>query len=133
MLNDINNLLNRDGIVYFGATNKYCLIEPHYRLLFLSWLPKNIANYYLSIFTKHKYYYEDLLGYTKLYNLVSRYFNINDVSIDIVKNPQKYFALDIELLHYISFIPRWVLDIFKYIFPNWIWILNLKNEKSNSD
>ena len=40
MVEDLNMYLETDGIVYFGATNKYIIIEPHYKLPFLSWLPK---------------------------------------------------------------------------------------------
>ncbi len=47
---EIIRSLKRDGIVYLTLGNRLWLIEPHFKLPFLSLLPKPIANKYLSLF-----------------------------------------------------------------------------------
>ncbi|MHB8157574.1 MAG: class I SAM-dependent methyltransferase [Desulfocucumaceae bacterium] len=46
---DLKRVLKPDGFIYLTICNKYKLIEPHYRLPFLSWLPKGVADLYLRI------------------------------------------------------------------------------------
>lgn len=58
-------LLNKGGIIYLTAPNKYWLFEQHYGLPFLSWLPLPLANLYLRL-TKNVDSYKDCsysLGY----------------------------------------------------------------------
>ncbi len=53
---EIRRVLKPQGIIYFTICNKYKLIEPHYRLPFLSWLPKGIADFYLRITSRGRQY-----------------------------------------------------------------------------
>src|ERR1035437_7725878 len=50
LMNEIFRVLKPDGICYFAAGNRLCLIEPHYKLPFLSILPKIFAHKYLKLF-----------------------------------------------------------------------------------
>lgn len=43
------SLLNKNGIIYLTAPNKYWLFEQHYGLPFLSWLPLSLANKYIKL------------------------------------------------------------------------------------
>jgi 2-polyprenyl-3-methyl-5-hydroxy-6-metoxy-1,4-benzoquinol methylase len=49
LLKEIKRVLKDDGVCYFSAGNRCWPIEPHYKIPFLSWLPRNIANRYLQI------------------------------------------------------------------------------------
>ena len=44
LLDNIYRLLKPGGVCYFAARNKFQPMEPHYNLLFLSYLPKSISN-----------------------------------------------------------------------------------------
>jgi 2-polyprenyl-3-methyl-5-hydroxy-6-metoxy-1,4-benzoquinol methylase len=46
LFKEIFRILKPDGFCYLAATNKYQVIEPHYGLPFLSFLPKEAANQY---------------------------------------------------------------------------------------
>jgi len=46
---DIKRVLKPEGFIYLTICNKYKLMEPHYRLPFLSWLPKSVADLYLRV------------------------------------------------------------------------------------
>jgi len=46
---ELRRVLVDDGAIYMTAGNKFQIIEPHYRLPFLSWLPLVLANLYLRV------------------------------------------------------------------------------------
>ena len=69
LLDSIYKLLKPGGVCYFAASNRFKIIEPHYNLPFLSFLPKKIANIYISKFTSHSEYYENLLSLRNLKKL----------------------------------------------------------------
>lgn len=55
---EIRRVLKDDGVVYLGLGNKYGVIEPHYKLPFLSWLPKSVADRYVRASRRADSYYE---------------------------------------------------------------------------
>jgi ubiquinone/menaquinone biosynthesis C-methylase UbiE len=77
MLSEISRVLRPGGICYFSAGNRFALIEPHHRVLFLSWFPKSISNFVLTIKYKRKTkYYETHFSRRKLFNLLSPYSKV---------------------------------------------------------
>jgi len=44
LVSEIYRILKRGGICYFIARNKYTIMEAHYHLPFLAWLPKRAAH-----------------------------------------------------------------------------------------
>lgn len=46
-LREIHRVLKRDGIGYLAVPNRWMMIEPHYQLFGLSWLPKRLRTPYL--------------------------------------------------------------------------------------
>lgn len=46
-LNEIRRVLRPNGVLYLAAPNRWTLIEPHYRLPLLSWLPHGLADRYI--------------------------------------------------------------------------------------
>jgi ubiquinone/menaquinone biosynthesis C-methylase UbiE len=55
-LQEIARVLKRGGIAYLAVPNRWMLIEPHYKLIFLSWLPRKIRTPYLKLFGRGNYY-----------------------------------------------------------------------------
>jgi 2-polyprenyl-3-methyl-5-hydroxy-6-metoxy-1,4-benzoquinol methylase len=55
---DIRRVLRPDGVVYLGLANRLGVMEPHYKLPFLSWLPKRIAHRYVRATGRASNYYE---------------------------------------------------------------------------
>ena len=55
---DIRRVLRPDGVVYLGLGNRLGIMEPHYKLPFLSWLPKRIAHRYVRSTGRASNYYE---------------------------------------------------------------------------
>jgi len=46
-LHEIKRVLRPDGLLYLAVPNRWTVIEPHYRLPLLSWLPRPIADWYV--------------------------------------------------------------------------------------
>lgn len=46
-LQEIHRVMRGDGKVYLAVPNRWMLVEPHYRLAFLSWLPRSWRTPYL--------------------------------------------------------------------------------------
>lgn len=66
------SLLKKNGIIYLTAPNKYWILEPHYRLPFLSWLPLSVSNKYLKLL-RGVDSYEDC-SYSLSYNGMKKFF-----------------------------------------------------------
>ena len=129
LMSEIFRVLKPEGICFFTAGNKYVLIEPHYKLPFLSFFPKKISNLYLRAFKGIEIYYETLLPLSKLKKLVNK-FEIFDYTIKIIENPIKYHAED--MLKENSIKQKLFYRISKNLYsicPTYVWILR-KNENS---
>jgi SAM-dependent methyltransferase len=48
-LREIKRVLRPHGWLYLAVPNRWTLIEPHFRLPFLSWLPHSIADIYVRL------------------------------------------------------------------------------------
>lgn len=60
-LSELRRVMRDDGIGYLAVPNRWMLVEPHYRLAFLSWLPKRLRDPYLRISGRgHRYDCEPL-------------------------------------------------------------------------
>ena len=46
-LAEIHRVLKDDGVCYLAVPNRWMLVEPHYQLIFLSWLPTSWRSPYL--------------------------------------------------------------------------------------
>lgn len=58
VMKEIRRVLKDTGVVYLGLGNRLGVIEPHYRLPFLSWLPKPAADRYVRAIGRADSYYE---------------------------------------------------------------------------
>ncbi len=93
LVNEIYRVLKPGGVCEFGAMSKYCIREPHYNLLFLSWLPYWLADIYIRITQKGTHYYERPLSYIQLQKLFHR-FDVYDYTPKIIADPKKYHFTD---------------------------------------
>jgi len=116
LFNEIYRVLKKNGVCYLAAQNAAWPIEPHYNLPFLSYLPKNFADFYIKIFTNKKEYYEHPVHYWKLKKMLNK-FTIIEYNNKIFKNPQKYgYTKKLKKFNKASL-------IIKYFSPTFIWIL----------
>jgi ubiquinone/menaquinone biosynthesis C-methylase UbiE len=55
-LSEISRVLATDGLGYLAVPNRWMLVEPHYRLAFLSWLPRGWRSSYLNFMKGISFY-----------------------------------------------------------------------------
>jgi ubiquinone/menaquinone biosynthesis C-methylase UbiE len=126
MADEIFRVLKGDGFCYFSAGNRYMIMEGHYALPFLSWLPKSIAHIYLRLTGKGKFYYEAHLSLGGLKQLVNK-FQIHDYTLPIIRDPERFFATDLlNPERWLYKVVRLAAPYFYYWIPTYIWILTKK-------
>jgi len=128
MMDEIRRVLKKNGVCYLAGPNKYTLIENHYFLPFLSWLPKSAAGFYLKIMGKGSNYYETPFSYKELKKLVAG-FKIYDYTAKVLKKPKKFQAT-YKFQKIISAFPIFLLKIFRPFMPSFFWVL-LRQEGNN--
>lgn len=55
-LAEIRRVMKPDGVGYLAVPNRWMLVEPHYRLMFLSWWPRAWRTPYLRLMRKGRFY-----------------------------------------------------------------------------
>ena len=112
LMKEICRLLKVGGVCFFGARNKYAIIEAQYNIPFLSWLPFEIPGFV----GKYRSYY----GLLKLV----KNFTIHDYTSRILIDPVKYGFDGLSKYSWIfKFLP---LKLLMPFIPNYIWILEKK-------
>lgn len=79
---EAHRVLRPGGRAFVSAGNRYVLVEPHYRLPFLSWLPDGAANAYLRSSGRGRRY-DDIryLSYGRLQRTMTRPgFRVRDIT-----------------------------------------------------
>ncbi len=112
LFDEIYRVLKTNGTCYLAAINSLWPIEPHYNLPFLSYFPKNIANFYVNFFGKAKFYYETPTTYWEIKNLTKKFKQI-DYTSKILENPKKF--------GYKTKVP--LSFLFKYLSPTFFFLL----------
>jgi len=89
LFSEIFRVLRPGGFCYFAGNNRIMLMEPHYRLPFLSMLPRPLAHRYIRLAGKGDYYHEKHFTRRTLRRLCSG-FEIVDYSAMVIADPEKY-------------------------------------------
>jgi 2-polyprenyl-3-methyl-5-hydroxy-6-metoxy-1,4-benzoquinol methylase len=89
MFNEIFRVLKPGGFCFFSGNNRVMLMEPHYKLPFLSLLPRPLAHHYMRITGKGDHYHELHYTYWTLKRLCSK-FRIINYSARVVADPDKF-------------------------------------------
>ena len=126
MMDEIHRLLKPGGVCYFAAGNRLNIMEPHYRLPFLSVIPRPLAHIYIRWAGKGESYYEKHLSYWGLKRLV-RKFEIVDYTRPMIENPQRFSADYLLQPGAIkTSLARWGVKYAYWLVPGYIWLLKKK-------
>lgn len=128
LFKEMQRILKKGGQIYITQDNKFIIHEPHYKLLFLSWLPKKLADFYVRLRKKGKSYEIKYLTYYQLNN----YFKKNklkskNITINLIKNSKKLGYKSNKLATNIAKIldsfPKPIKKLLDYFTPIWVIIL----------
>lgn len=127
-LSEIKRLLKKNGIAYLAVPNRWMLIEPHYHLIFLSWLPTKYRSKYLKKMRNIDFYDCEPLEKKQLETLFETagfsYQNhtIQALRIFLHDEKEQHRLLNLIFL----FVPNFLLKLFLGITPTLIYTLRNK-------
>jgi ubiquinone/menaquinone biosynthesis C-methylase UbiE len=55
-LAEVRRVMCIEGVGYLAVPNRWMLVEPHFRLAFLSWLPRSLSDLYVRVMHKGTHY-----------------------------------------------------------------------------
>lgn len=123
MMSEIYRVLVPGGVCFFGARNKWAVMEPQYHLPFVHWLPKSWANFLVRITNRGEFYFANYQNYWQLKKLCQS-FKIRDYTLKILQEPEKYdFASVVKYKKVVRFMPKVIIQTMLPFVPNFIWIL----------
>ena len=123
LMAEIHRVLRPGGLCYFGIGTRHVLIEGHYKLPFLSWLPHRVADLYMRLAGKRARYDVRLLSYRNLRKLVRR-FGVIDYTISIIRQPELYAeSHQSAIRRWVQRWPIWSLEALLPLVPVHVWVL----------
>ena len=117
---ELGRVLRPGGVMYLGLGNRLGVIEPHYRLPFLSWLPGPVADRYVRASGRADHYYERFRTRPGLRALLSGY-HVWDYTLPVLTAP-RMFASDDIVPGPVSRAPHWALRAAMPLVPTYIWV-----------
>lgn len=123
MMSEIHRVLSNDGVCYFAATNRLCVMEQHYQLPFLSIIPVSWAHRYLHLLGRGHFYHERHLTLSGLRGLTKQ-FLVKDYTAKIVDNPDHFHARYMLRTQLKLIAGKIFVRAAYWCFPGYIWILS---------
>ena len=117
---ELHRVLRPDGVLYLGLGNRLGVIEPHYRLPFLSYLPQPLADRYMRVTGKGRHYYEQFRTRPALRRLAGG-FTVWDYTIPVLLQPERFHSGDVSR-GIVPRLPQLVLRGALPLVPTYIWI-----------
>jgi SAM-dependent methyltransferase len=129
-LTELARVLRPDGIGYIAVPSRWMLVEPHYRLPFLSWLPQRIADAYVRLTGKGSYYDCCPLTTSELES------KLDNAGFTFVQLHSQALRMTYELEQPDSAIYRWLFkpvpDVLyaalRHVFPTLIYVFRPRNK-----
>jgi SAM-dependent methyltransferase len=120
-LAEIGRCLRESGRLYIAVPNRWGVIEPHYRLPFLSWLPRGLAHSYLRLIRRIDSYQWCPLSRGELLCLLRQHgFEGEDVTLQAVRVGAEIEKIG--LLRLASTLPAWCWRLLRPVIPTLIFV-----------
>lgn len=120
VVRDIRRVLSPDGVLYLGVGHRHQVIEPHYKLPFLSWLPQRAADRYMQLTGKGDHYFEHYYSRSGLRRLFAD-FDVWDYTLPVLADSGA-FAGDDLIPRWVGALPEPVLAATLPLVPTYIWV-----------
>jgi SAM-dependent methyltransferase len=120
VMREIVRILAPGGLAYLGLGNKWGIIEPHYGLPFLSWLPPKMADRYVSSTGRANAYHERFRGERRLRKMTSA-LSVWDYTTTVLADPDRFCADDV-VPRPLAHLPTATWKIVRPLVPTFIWV-----------
>lgn len=120
IMREIRRVLRSTGVAYLGFANKLGIVEPHYKLPFLSWLPKPAANVYIRRSGRAETYYETFRTRRGLKKMCGG-LNIWEYTYPVLAEPSFFEAEDM-VPKWLSNTPPLIWRALASFIPTYIWV-----------
>ena len=117
---ELHRVLSPEGVVYFGLVNRLGVIEPHYRLPFLSYLSPPLADRYMRLTGKGDHFYERQLTRRGLRRMTAS-FRIWDYTVPVVLEPQRFHSDD-AVPAVLRWTPGALVRLAMPMVPTYVWV-----------
>lgn len=87
LLRQIRRILQEDGVLFMVVPNRFWILESHYRLPFLSWVPQHLADVYLRVCGRGRKYDVDCPTWWELASSLEKSgFRVNNLNLHVLRN-----------------------------------------------
>ncbi len=131
LLDEAWRVLRPGGLCYLATPNRYGLMEQHYRLPLLSWLPRWLADRYVRLAGRGRAYLDYPLSYRQLMRLARR-FRVRNQTPAVLADAAFFFKGDPGLkgpAGWLRWFPRWSFVLLMPWLP--VYILTLRKEQDS--
>lgn len=127
-LRELHRAVSPGGVVYLAVPNRWRLIEPHFHLPFLSWLPRSLGDRYVRATGKGTHYDCDPPSYRQITKLFrSANFEFEDKTIQAVRETLRSERPG-ALSRFIGrVLPHWVSRLLMPVMPTYIFMLTVRD------
>jgi ubiquinone/menaquinone biosynthesis C-methylase UbiE len=120
LMTEIRRLIKPEGMIYLGLGNRFGVVEPHYRLPFLSWLPRPLADRYIRLAGKAPYYHEQFRSRRGLRRMCQG-LNVWEYTFTVLVQPDNFASGDM-LKGPLASVPVQIWRALTPIIPTYIWV-----------
>jgi 2-polyprenyl-3-methyl-5-hydroxy-6-metoxy-1,4-benzoquinol methylase len=117
---ELRRVTRPGGALYLGLANRYWVMEPHYRLPFLSWLPPAVADRYVHASGRASHYHERLRSRRRLRQMC-RGFTVWEYTFTVIAEPARFNADDV-VPAVVGKVPPRILRLAQTLLPTYIWV-----------
>lgn len=123
-LSEIRRVLAADGVAYLAAPNRWMLIEPHFKLAFLSWLPRSLRSAYVRLRGRGTHYDCEPLSLSELDQmLLDGGFEWQHVEVNALRETIAIEGSQGAVVRLVSAMPDSLIERLRPIIPTLICIL----------
>lgn len=123
VMSEIRRVLAPNGVVYLGLGNRFGIMEPHYHLPFLSWIPPRWADRYMRVTGRGTQYYERFKTRQGLTRMCAG-LRVWDYTFSVLAQPDVFGAGDM-VSGPLTHVPDSWWRALTLLIPTYIWLGSL--------
>ena len=119
-VSEMLRVLRPDGLAYLATPNRWTVVEPHFRLPFLSWLPAGLRDGYVRLAGRGAAYDCDLLSRSELHALLRQTgWTPRDETARAMRATADIEGLRL-LARGLALVPTWILRVLARFSPTFV-------------